>query len=118
MAPDFDPVSHELGALRVLIETHIKSVDRDRKQLDADRQTSATYRKEVRAELKSLSDGVKEIGPMKKRLDRIEPIVEDHGKKLFVASMIIGGALAIIGLGLKTWGADIKALVMRILRIS
>ena len=118
MVPVIDPVSHELGALRSLIESHIKSVDQDREQRDLDRQTSATYRKEVREELKTLSDGVKQIGPLKERVDRIEPIVEDHGTKLFVASLIIGGALAIIGLGLKTWGADIKALFLRILRIS
>lgn len=118
MAPEIDPVSHELGELRAVLEQHIKSVDRDRAQADVDRQASAKYRREVRDELKGLSEGVKEIGPLKKRVDKIEPVVEDHAKKLFVASLLIGGAISIIALGFKTWGADIKALISRLLRIS
>lgn len=113
-----DPLSHQLGELSATLKAHIDSVNRDREQAASDRETSANYRKEVRGELKTLTAGIAEVGGLKKRVDRMEPIVENHRKTLAGATLILTACITLVGYSIKTFGADIKAGVFKILRIQ
>jgi len=115
---EFDPVSFEIGKLRAAFDEHIKAVERDREQAATDRAASATYRKEVREELKGLASGVAQIAPLKKRVDRMEPIVENSAKTLAGATLILSGGILLVGFLFKSYAADLKAFVWRVLRIS
>lgn len=113
-----DPVSFQIGQLGAQLQAHIDEVNRDREQTAIDRDASATYRKEVREELKALNVGVAQIAPLKSRVDRMEPIVEKSRKTLATATLILTAAVMLVGFLFKSYAADIKALVFRILRIS
>ncbi len=113
-----DPVSFEIGQLGAALKAHIAEVNRDREQAAADREASAEYRKGVREELKSLSAGVGEVKALKKRVDRMEPIVENSAKTLAGATLILSGGILLVGFLFKSYAADLKAFVWRVLRIS
>jgi LPS O-antigen subunit length determinant protein (WzzB/FepE family) len=108
VAPETDnAVLIIIGELRGTLETHIAAVDRDRDEAAVERENSSQYRREVREQLTDLKEGVAQIGPVKKRLDAIEPVVQDWQKKVAVASTIIGGGFVLVAFILKQFGGAI-----------
>ncbi len=100
-----------IGEMRGALNAHIEASAEER-------DVSANYRKEVREQLSDLKTSVAEVAPLKKRVDRIEPIVDANARQIFVASTIIGGAFLLIGSAIKMFGADLKAWIFRAFRIS
>ncbi|NEW96658.1 hypothetical protein [Rhodopseudomonas sp. BR0G17] len=123
-----------LGELKGKLESHISAVDRDRAEREQDRVESAQHRKEVRHQLANMTMKVGAIDPLAARLDAIddpdnkrsivarldaiEPQVSDLTRKAATAVAIATGALALIGYVLHMFGGEIKAVVLRIFRIS
>jgi outer membrane murein-binding lipoprotein Lpp len=105
-----DQVSHEIGRLSATLHDIREAIERDR----AD---SAAHRKEVREKLDKLSTAAGEIAPLKKRVDRMEPVVNASARTIAAASLIVGGAISILVIGLKTFGDDIKTFILRLLRV-
>lgn len=111
MAGKIDQVSHEIGRLSATLEDMREAQERDRAE-------SAAHRREVREKLDKLSAAADEVAPLKKRVDRMEPVVNASARTIAAASIIVGGAISILVIGLKTFGDDIKAFVFRLLRVS
>lgn len=118
MAVKLDQVSAEIGRLGGVLEQHLAAIERDRAAAEEERRQNAEYRKNVREQLAGLRGSVAEIVPLKKRVDRIEPIVDANARQIFVASSIIAGAFALIAAAIKMFGADLKAFVLRLFKVS
>jgi len=123
-----------IGEIKGKLESHIAAVERDRTEREQDRVESATYRKEIRHTLANLNMTVAGIEPLRDRvgaiddpdnpkslaarLDKIEPQVSDLTRKAAAAVAIATGAVALIGYAFHLFGAEFKALVLRLFRIS
>lgn len=134
MSAELHDLHRIVGEISGTLKTHIAAVDRDRAEADIDRRDNADYRNEVRTSLASLSIKVAAIDPLaqridavdsednpasiKRRLAKIEPLVDDLVRKAAAAVAIITGAITLIAYVLNTFGADIKAFALRFLRVS
>ncbi|WP_022721613.1 hypothetical protein [Rhodopseudomonas sp. B29] len=123
-----------LGELKGKLESHIDAVGRDRAEREQDRQESAKYRQEVRHQLANMSMKVGAIDPLAERvaaiddpknprslaarLAKIEPQVSDLTRKAATAVAIATGAIGLIMYFVHMFGAEFKALILRVLRIS
>jgi hypothetical protein len=110
-----------VGEIKGALKAHIAETNRDRAERDNDRRDSAEYRKEVRTTLAILSQKVDTIEPLQARVKNIEPVIEDYKTlriKIATAVIIISGAMTLIIQGLMFFGSDIKAFILRLLRVS
>lgn len=103
MGGRFDEISRAFGKLEQQNADIIHKLDRQ----DTD---AATYRKEMREELKGIGDKVDKIDPLASRVTAMEPHVESYknfrkqvAAAIIAASALFTGAVHLVWLGISNW---------------
>lgn len=131
-------MNRDLGELAGLFKAHIRESERERGDQRLERAADRVDRKAIGDSIEKLAqqsgtiarrlapletrmsaiDSETDEKSLKSRVGKIEPVVADYQRKVAAALAIATGGLALIVFTVQTFGADIKAFVLRVLRIS